>query len=287
LDTLQLINAYRRYFILLRFLSMGFGRIIGATWVITSLGKLIHPSREKPPYTKSWKQGQWTKYLNTTCFTTALLYRMRDFQSFIKIKWDDPDGILTSSQNSGGLMLSYHHPFAYHLPAFIGSIGIEVEALALSPNESPLYPLYTKYVASWFTDTECHFHGGKWQFLYKNKNNNIRTSLVALKNGKLVYSLHDFPNIYPDAKTLPFLLTDKSFLTPEGLIGPATKMRLPISVAYVRWLGGTEVSIHIRTLNSCGRDNRSPAEIMNIYSGILNELVSKDPEFWEAWGSIQ
>lgn len=108
-----------------------------------------------------------------------------------------------------------------------------------------------------------------------------------MKNGKLVYSLHDFPNIYPDAKTLPFLLTDKSFLTPEGLIGPATKMRLPISVAYVRWLGGTEVSIHIRTLNSCGRDNRSPAEIMNIYSGILNELVSKDPEFWEAWGSIQ
>lgn len=285
LDTLRLIGSYKRFFHFLRFAARGLGLIPGITKAITLIGTLIHPNKVAPVYSQSWKQGSWIRYLKTTCFATALLYRIKDFEKIIRIQWHDPDDVLLSSKISGGLILSYHHPFAYHLPAFIGANGIKIEALALSPEESPLYPLYKEYVANWFIDSEFFFGGGKWRFLYK-KYNHMRVLLTALREGKVVYSLNDFPNIYPGARTQAVQLAGKDFLVPEGLIGSAVKMKLPISVAYVDWLGGYDFLIRISSLNSCGRDHISSSEIMDKYFKILNELVVKRPEFWEAWGSI-
>lgn len=278
------LSPYVRFFVFHRWIARRIGRWPGALSVAAALGPFLHPSRKPTARALTWPKGRWRRYLQTACVATAILYRIRDFQAVLQLSWDDPDGVLDAARQQGGLILTYHHPFAYHFPAFIGSQGIPLDMLALSPEESALYPLYDDYVASWFTDSEAHFGGGKWIFLFRDRSNDMRSPMRRLRSGSVAISLHDFPNFYPNAKTLPAQVIDRSFDAPEGLIAMAIKAGLPISVGYSDWLGGNGLRVSLRSLNSNGGESLTSAEILRRYFLNLEGVLRERPEFWEGWG---
>lgn len=281
------LHAFRRFFSVHRSLARGLGVIPGVQGLITHFGPYLHPGRAVPAYANAWQHGAWRRYLATSCLGTALIYRIRDFQSLMAMDWIDPQQGLALLRKEGGVALSFHHSFAYHLPAFLGAQGIPLEALALSPEESPLFPLYDAYAASWFSDTESFFCGGRWRFLHRSRSNSMRFALQALKEGRVVYSLNDFPNIYEGSKTIPVEFAGACFSVAEGLLGPALRMNRPIVVAYTRWLGGLRLAIHCRVLKSPGEPDVSSSEVVRRYFDVLAEIVGEEPEFWEAWGNVR
>ena len=273
-----------RFYKFSRWISRRVGRWPGALSLAALLGPFIYPSRKPSARALTWPKGSWHRYLQAVCVATAVLYRMRDFNQALKLSWNDPDGALDAARERGGLVLTYHHPFAYHFTAFVGSQGIRLDALALSPEESHLYPLYDDYLESWFTDTEAHFCGGKWVFLHKDGHNNMRSAVRQLKSGGAVISLHDFPNFYPNSASIPIQVLDQSFAAPEGVLALAIKAGLPISVGYVDWLGGNSFEIKLHSLNSNGSEALTSIEVLQRYTRILEDILRKSPEFWESWG---
>lgn len=280
------LRPFVRFFRFHRGIARFFGRWRPAFRIAASLGPFLHPGRQAHAHARQWPHSSWQRYLQTACIATALLYRIRDFPSLISMSWNDPEDVLATARQQGGLILTYHHPFAYHFPAFIGNQGITLDMLALSPTESPLYPLYEKHVARWFRDSETFFGGGKWIFLFRSASNDMRSPLRQLKNGNVVISLHDFPNFYEGAKSVPVSVLGHTFAAPEGIIGPAVKAGLPIAVGYTCWMGDNRLQINLRTLNRNGQEKLTSSEVLQRYFTVLEEVISVHPEFWESWGSL-
>ena len=278
------LSPHIRFYTFHRWIARQIGKWPGALSVAAALGPFLHPSRKPTARALTWAKGGWHRYLQAVCVATTVLYRMRDFNQVLKLSWNDPDRALDAARERGGLILTYHHPFAYHFPAFIGSQGIPLDMLALSPEESALYPLYDEYVASWFADSQTHFCGGKWVFLHKDGHSNMRAPVRRLKSGGVVISLHDFPNFYPNSTSIPIKVLDLSFAAPEGVLALAVKARLPISVGYVDWLGGDSFEIKLHSLNSNGSEALTSIEVLQRYTQILEDVLRKSPEFWESWG---
>lgn len=286
-DQKRRLRSFRRFFWMHRTLSKLLGKVRWAPSAIGKIGPLLHPGRRVPAYARNWDPRAWGTYLKASCMATALIYRMLDFRSFAQIEWNDPDGALDVLRSEGGVVMSFHHSFAYHLPALLGAQGISFEALALSPEESPLYPLFEQYAASWFSDTEHYFGGGRWRFLYRDKPNNMRQPLKALKEGRAVYSLNDFPNIYEGSKTIPTDFLDTRIDVSEGILGPALRMNKPVVAAYVHWLGGARFAVNLSLLKSTGEPDLSSQALFARYFSLLERIVASEPEFWEAWGNIK
>lgn len=280
------LQPYVRFFRFHRWISGYFGRWFGAYRLAALIGPRLNPTRQAHGEARKWPAAAWRHYLQTASIATALLYRIKDFQQCTELTWDDPDGVLATAKAKGGLILTYHHPFAYLFPAFIGSQGVPLDVLALSPEESPLYPLYEEYVAEWFGNSERYFGGGKWFFLFREQANDMRSALRQLKNGSALISLHDFPNFYPGAKTVTAHFMGRSFAAPEGMIGPAVKAGLPVAVGFTRWLGGQKLRVSLRSLNDHGKAKLDSAEILGHYFALLESEVMTQPEFWEGWSLL-
>lgn len=281
-----LLTSYRRFFGFHRWAAQYLGSFPGAIELAASAGARIHPGRSPAPHSQAWPKGLWQQYLRTTCAATMLMYRLRDLPRIVDIRWHDPEGVLETAKRAGGPILTYHHPFAYHFPALLGHAGLSLDVLALSPEESPLYPLFDEYVAKWFADCESLQNSGKWFYLYRDRPNNMRTPLHNLKRGRAMISLHDFPNFYKDARTSPAHLLERSFEAPEGIIGPATRMKLPISAGYIDWPGGNALTVTLFSLNSNGTEALSADEILKRYFTRLEEIIVHRPAFWEGWASL-
>lgn len=282
----RLLSSYRRFFGFHRWASTYLGKFPSAIELTASAGALIHPGRSPAPHAQDWPAGLWRQHVRTTCAATAMMYRLRDLPRIIDIRWHDPEGVLETAKRAGGPVLTYHHPFAYHFPALLGHAGLALDVLALSPEESPLYPLFDEYVANWFADCESLQNGGKWFFLYRDRPNNMRTPLNNLRQGRAMISLHDFPNFYKDARTSPVKLLGRSFEAAEGIIGPATRMKLPISAGYIDWAGGNALTVKLFSLNGNGAEALSADEILKRYFARLEEIVARRPAFWEGWASL-
>lgn len=282
----SLLASYRRFFGIHRWAARHLGRFPGAFDLVATAGTLVYPARKPAPHTLDWPDGCWRRYVRTKCIATALMYRLRDLPKIANIRWHDPDGVLETAKRSGGPILTYHHPFAYHFPALLGHAGVALDVLALSPEESPLYPLYDEYVADWFADCESLQHGGKWFFLYSTRPNSMRTPLQNLKQGRALISLHDFPNFYKDARTRQALLLGRKFEVAEGIIGPACRMAMPISAGYIEWQGGNDLLVTLFSLNANGAEALTPDEVLARYLAKLEKIVTQTPDFWEMWPSL-
>ncbi len=215
-----------------------------------------------------------------------MLYEARHISRLMKLQWEDPQNVLELLRERGGALLSFHHPLAYLFPALIGSRGISLEMLARSPQESPLFPLMDSHLACWFSNTQSYFGGGQWCFQHTDRGNDMRRPLSALREGRVVISLHDFPNIYKGVKTVSGRLLGHELAPAQGIIGPALRRRLPIALGYAQWLGGRQFAVTLGLITRGDEDNLSAEDVLARYLAALEAILINQPEFWEAWGAL-
>lgn len=279
------LTQQQRYYDLLRRASWALGRVPGAFSWLPALGVGHFPDPEPPGFAAPWPEGAWGRYLRAKVLATALMYRIRDLPQVVKLSIDDASGCFADLHGRGGVLLTYHHPFAYHLPAILGHWGLRLNVLALSPAESPLYPLYERCFASWFADCESVQRGGRWFYLQSSGANAFRAPMADLMAGVPLISLHDFNNFYPGAREIEVSFMGRQMRVPLGVIKSACKAGLPMCCAYVDWREGREFVVRFLSLHE--RDaTPTPEGVLARYFEHLAELVSVRPEFWEMWPTL-
>lgn len=295
----RVLARYRRFFRLHGWLARHVHPAGLMLETAARLGRYWHPGQPAaqfpvPGPLGQWQckqPGAWARHRSRVCVGTALLYCFERFPDMLSLEWDDPDGALETARTHGGLVLTYHHPFAYHFAALVGCAGVGVEVVALSPEESPLYPLFEQVGArAWFDESERHFGGGRWVFLRAGQagggNTVLRRALQALRSGRAVISVHDFSNFFAHSESVRVHFLGRDVLAPLGLIGPALARGLPVCVGHAQWLGGRRFKISLASLNDNGREACTQQVLMARYFARLEALVQSEPEFWEGWGLL-
>lgn len=293
----NMLAAYRRFFGVHRWLANHIKNAALMLDLISRIGPWFNPAKRQEGYPMPgeiarWPQDRkrWKNHQADVSVGTALLYRMRDFPSLMDVQWNDPSGALQTAKMQGGLILTYHHPFAYQFAALVACTGVRLDVIALSPEESPLYPLFHSHgIDKWFSESEAFLGGGEWIFLRRGQPNSnlLRIPLRALKKGTAVVSVHDFQNFYSGSRSLPATLLGKTIEAPVGMIEPALRAGLPICVGYMNWLGGREFEVTLVALNGNGTEKISEQEVLFRYFSHLETLLAKSPEFWEGWGMLE
>jgi hypothetical protein len=282
----KLLEQYSRFFSFAKLAASLIEKHPLLFWLATMVGEHLHPAKNFNQLPLNYPERRWKTYLRTSFFATSLLYRIEEFPRIIDIEYLDPDGALLAARQRGGLILTFHHALAYHFSAFIGNRGVSLNVLALSPTESPLYPLYDIHAATWFSSCEKFFNGGKWIFLSSKKTNSLHRAVSWLKAKKCAISLHDFPNFYPNSRSCPVSVHGIPFNAPVGLIEFAVKEKLPISVGYSIWVEGNKIKLTMKTLNRNGDEVVSVGTVLERYTSLLNTIIHDQPEFWEGWGLL-
>jgi hypothetical protein len=204
----------------------------------------------------------------------------------MQLEWRDPKGVLELLNSRGGVLLTFHHPLAYLFPAVVGSRGIHLDVLARSPLDAPVAPIFDSHLASWFQDTQRHFSGGQWCFQFTDRSNDMRRPLRALRQGKAVVSLHDFPNIYPGVETIAGRVFGRELVPALGIIGPALRWRVPIALGYVQWLEGRRFAVTLDLVTLGDEPGLTASVVLSRYLRVLESILVDEPEFWEAWSGL-
>jgi hypothetical protein len=285
-DAQRHLQAHRRYFSAVRLLASVWRKCPFLGAAIAQVAARLHPQQEAPAYAKSWPEGSWNRYLATVGLGTALLYEAGHLAKLMQVQWHDPKSVLGLLRERGGALLTFHHPLAYLFPALIGGRGIPVEVLARTPQESALSPLIESHMACWFSGTQPYFGGGQWCFQHTDRTNDMRRPLLALRDGRVVISLHDFPNIYPGAQTISGRVLGHELLPAQGIIGPALRRRVPIALGYTQWLGGRRFAVTLGLITSGDEHDLTAEAVLARYLRVLETILVKEPEFWEVWGAL-
>ncbi|QFY88980.1 hypothetical protein D5125_05545 [Magnetovirga frankeli] len=277
------LNRYRRFLAFHRSAAGLLDYAPPLTPLMTGLGAWLHPAKKANRLPPEWAH-RWWHYLRVSSYATALIYRIREISRLTDITWHDPDATLDAIRQKGGLILTYHHSFAYHLPALVGSQGIPLNILARSPSDNPLYE---EYAAGWFADIEAFLNGGKWIFLSRDGHNPLHRVVRDLKAGMALVSLHDFPNYYARAKTFRATIQGRDIDAPVGMLDVAQRHGLPVSVGYVRWSGRRRLDVFLSSLNANGQEPVPVDVILTRYFRLLDGIIETEPEFWEGWAGLE
>lgn len=292
-----LVARHRRYFRVARMLARRIASLPALIQVARLTLPVLHPARaDRDDWRKAWQKAgtpadrldaDWREFLRDRAVATALLYRFADFPQALALQVHDPARAMDALRANGGLLLTYHHPFAYHVAAVIGNLGLTPHTLTLSPEESPLAVLYDDFAREWFEDSLRHFNGGRWHFVRSTEANNLKPMASAMRKKQVVYAALDFDNFYASERQIATQVLGASLAVPVALIELALRIGVPIAVCWLDLLPrATGMVLNLIPLSASTGIAATPADIVAEYMSHLQERLIAAPSFWDNWGLL-
>lgn len=292
------LTPYRRYFRACRWV----GVLISPRWLLYWVARLwlvrLHPDRpRRDAWTDAWRragvalpdpQAAWQRYLLNGCLATVLLYRRQPLAApMIRV---DPHSqeALRALGREGGLVMTYHHHFAYHCCMVAGSAGRPVHTITLSPRSSPLWPLYDDYAGEWFDHGRRDFAGGDWVFTDVGGSSvpMMRRAVEAVRRQEVLCVAVDIHSPYTSGKVQRSPFLNGYLECPAGGVELACRSNSPLYMAWMTWHGGDGPRFHLQPLKP-SHGSLTLEMALDAYLRHLESLLQRDPAFWEAWGLLQ
>jgi lauroyl/myristoyl acyltransferase len=177
------------------------------------------------------------------------------------------------AERHGALVLTCHHDFHHTLFVLAGLTGRRVSVVAAPDDSGPLAPWLTPHIRRQHADCAGHFNGGRYLFTGPGQ---ARAIVTAMKNGELVFSLHDF--VQPGKHSRPAMLFGRSYDVPVGTIEIALKLGVPIYFAMLVW-ADERFAYRIE----CQRLDVTSEQPLGAYASALESVVAAQPSAWHGW----
>lgn len=279
------VARYLRYYRYLRFF-----RRLGARFALYALCTRfphVWPKADQEVFFKKrWStffdrtDRIWLDYQRNSIYSDIVAQTV-EFKN-LRIEVDDPHQVLGSAKTTGCLFLTFHHQFALHFPAVLGTLGVRVNAMTADPMLSPLKRLLEHY-PDYFSKFERSFSGGR--FFYQNPQLQnlveMKQILLDLQSGTSLVSCHDFESPYVNAKAVRIDTPFFSVNAPVGVVPYCAKRGMKVIFGYLSMHESNGFIIHLRPYVSNGM--HSSDGVFEFYRSSVEATLTSNPELFDLW----
>jgi lauroyl/myristoyl acyltransferase len=206
-------------------------------------------------------------------FVNTPLHAGRARQIADRVPDGPPEWQRLMAERQGALVLTCHHDFHHTLFVLAGLAGRRVSVVAAPDDSGPLAPWLTPHIRRQHADCARHFNGGRYLFTGPGQ---ARAIVTALKNGEVVFSLHDF--VQAGKHSRPARLFGRAYSVPVGTIEIALRLGVPIYFAMLVW-SDERFAYRIE----CQRLNVTSEQPLDAYASALESVVAAQPSAWHGW----
>ncbi len=183
--------------------------------------------------------------------------------------------MLAELASNPGLVLTAHCQHQNLLAAWLGRACGNMNPLAASAEQSPLYPWIGPYIDRLNRDSAAWFGTGRYLFLDR-RHGALRTMHALLETGGWVLALCDTHAPSADAGPAGQLF-GRRIQPPQGAIRAAIRHRRPI------YAGLMTPEAHGLSLHLVRLAGVSPAQVVSEYCQFLESHLRLRPEAWQGW----
>ena len=264
-----------------------------AQWVAAN----FHPQRHvDPPWLGfalpsgiTYEREHWHRSVFLDSYAMIQYYALRKFVERGRILLNDPEDRLRLHRQHGGVFLTYHHHFFNHIGPLLAGLGLTTSVITLSYEESPLYPLFDRYLKRPTANAQRLLSGGRWIFVgaAAGANSAIARNLAldVIDAGQNLVMAIDFQNLFSWGRSDSVVVAGRTLQLPTGLLRRISERRVPLSTAYLRMDDSGSIRLHVSALPDLG-GTRGVADVLAVYGARLDALLGVDPAFWEGWHNL-